>query len=702
MFVFLFFVCAFSITCDKLTNAPYTVEEAFECINSVTITADTATKIKTSLKPLLQSYVFKDILLNPPQPSFDNTFFPQMDMDKMLDNLPTDDGQIFYQYIQKVQAIIDNTHDLHLSFRFSSDEKNKYYYDDFYAYLPFVIDIVEGEYIFTKNPSLDSEHLHVEIPLLDDYYGKTISTINGLEPYKFLKDYAEAHTFLKTPHGRFTYAIESMSFVSLRSAPLAEESFKTKYTIVFSDDTTVDTEYKLLYLGATVVGKEKRNRLLRKQNRSLRPITAEDLSTPKLADNIFDYESSDTNIACKIDLEKKMNTIVLKTFYPEDETADFFKVFNTCIQQIDENTNPILVILPMNGGGYADLEANFEKVLAVHADADLIGSVRISKPSEDIMKNEYGEYLGDTNTCEAVYNETDKTVPLGDFYAKPQTTQYGDATHTFSQNTLMHAGIMLEATLTKNPRIPTDVVIMTDGFCYSACSVLAKGMVEKGNAIVVGFEGDPNIEYENSFDAGNSPTPVIEFTSISMPEVKTLQDLGGMLKISYFETFNWNYNYNETIPREFLLNPIDERSNVWRYDRTKLQQFVDSAIKVHDKYQTQCNKKNKRLVKVSVDCDKEINVEHGHGGYVCGDDGLWSKTCQMSYCDIGYKFDRANNNCIEDVCYNKEHKHNNDYLIVVVSVSVSVVVLVALFFLTIAVVGVIISHRQDKKSYSKI
>ncbi|GAB1221259.1 hypothetical protein ENUP19_0076G0017 [Entamoeba nuttalli] len=72
---------------------------------------------------------------------------------------------------------------------------------------------------------------------------------------------------------------------------------------------------------------------------------------------------------------------------------------------------------------------------------------------------------------------------------------------------------------------------------------------------------------------------------------------------------------------------IDERVNIYQFSNDKIKEFEEET---------------KKIIK--------INIEHGHGGYECGDNGEWSTKCVLAYCDDGYKFDYINNKCIEDVC----------------------------------------------------
>ncbi|EDR21749.1 hypothetical protein EDI_337910 [Entamoeba dispar SAW760] len=204
--------------------------------------------------------------------------------------------------------------------------------------------------------------------------------------------------------------------------------------------------------------------------------------------------------------------------------------------------------------------------------------------------------------------------------------------------------------LMKNPRKPTEIVVCTDSYCYSACSWVTKVLKECGCAILVGFDGD-SYGKDDEFEVGLSPSNNIPNIN-NIDEDSILKQYGYNLGLTVIETYRFNYEYDESIPREFLTDMIDERVNIYQFDQTEkvIKEFEEETKKIVEKYQTKCNPKNKRLVKRDEKCDKEINIEHGHGGYECGDNGEWSTKCVLSYCDEGYKFDYNNNKCIEDVC----------------------------------------------------
>ena len=112
------------------------------------------------------------------------------------------------------------------------------------------------------------------------------------------------------------------------------------------------------------------------------------------------------------------------------------------------------------------------------------------------------------------------------------------------------------------------------------------------------------------------------------------------LQLSTLQTF---YNTSKIdVPLEYEITPVDEIEEIYEllYDTDRYYSlYIDKALKILKKYETQCNPKNKKLVKVTNECDHTFENKYTHGGYECGDDGYWSTKCVASYCDLGYIFD---------------------------------------------------------------
>ena len=136
--------------------------------------------------------------------------------------------------------------------------------------------------------------------------------------------------------------------------------------------------------------------------------------------------------------------------------------------------------------------------------------------------------------------------------------------------------------------------------------------------------------------------------------------------ITIIETFNDSYvNKNVTpIPREYLINPIDERSNIYgKYSDNRYDEFINEAKRIFKKYETECNIDNKNMVFLNDSC--KFDDKKKIGGNKCIN-GKWDKNkCQVSHCNISYTFDTFKKECIgktvkeQELENNKIFKENN-------------------------------------------
>ena len=126
--------------------------------------------------------------------------------------------------------------------------------------------------------------------------------------------------------------------------------------------------------------------------------------------------------------------------------------------------------------------------------------------------------------------------------------------------------------------------------------------------------------------------------------------------ITFRESFNYSYQSPNSIPREYLINEVDERVNIYqKYDDTLYNSFIQEAKKIFKKYneEQKCNPKNLLLTYEPDNkaCYSFKNFPHSHGGYECDiNTKKWSNRCKPFYCDIGFYFDNYQNKCIRDVC----------------------------------------------------
>ncbi|EAL42877.1 hypothetical protein CL6EHI_094570 [Entamoeba histolytica] len=477
-----------------------------------------------------------------------------------------------------------------------------------------------------------------------------VKTINGEDPFNIIREFGKKYLGLKCPHAQFTKAKSAITSGSLSNLPLTKEYLNTPITITWENGESLTVNYNIMKFNPT--NQKFQEVLERSKRRGIRGgIRIEDFEEGnerkriKQENDEYKPNCSEYNEEiCCLTTSNKVNTLIVNTFDAISNGYYFLDKLTECLDKFDSNDYPIQVIFPKNGGGLVKLAQTIEKALSPYDDVDYILSARISEFTEDIMKKGYALYMYDPETCESRENEINPKT-LGEWYTNHRTIKYEDVEHNVTQPSIVSLMKILQTISfndvpeikqsMKHPRKPTEIVVYTDSYCYSACSLVTKGLKEWGGAIIVGFDGDPYGKDEE-FEVGLSPSNNIRsITEIDSNNI--FKQYGYKLGLTVRETCRFNYNYNETIPREFLTDMIDERVNIYQFSNDKINK-------------TKCNPKNKRLVKRDEKCDEEVNIEHGHGGYECGDNGEWSTKCVLAYCDEGYKFDYINNRCIEDVC----------------------------------------------------
>ena len=224
----------------------------------------------------------------------------------------------------------------------------------------------------------------------------------------------------------------------------------------------------------------------------------------------------------------------------------------------------------------------------------------------------------------------------------------------------------------KNIRKPTDIIIFTDGYSYSATSDFIKSTQLLGGAIIVGFSGNPEIK---SFDVSQSNSGVINTDDMNDEWSNKFKKLNFTLSYTIIEFFSdIDYPKVLNIPLEFKINLIDERIDYYsQYDDEHYYNFVTEGLKIYEKYKFQCNKLNKLLIYYTNLCTFE--KKGLQGGFECGDNGIWNFTkCVPSYCDNGYIFDKINKECIKDICvYGKKS-------VLFLSLGIILIILSVVFF----------------------
>lgn len=179
----------------------------------------------------------------------------------------------------------------------------------------------------------------------------------------------------------------------------------------------------------------------------------------------------------------------------------------------------------------------------------------------------------------------------------------------------------------KNKRNPTEILVYTDGYSYSAAAMLLKYLQYYGGGITVGYFLNPNLK-NITFDSGLSPSPlfthqVVQYFTPTGYDILNEQT-GIKVQVPGIQTFYSPYDLSR--PLEYEITPVDEFVDFYYLDQDSYESLINQSLKILEKYKTKCNPKNKKLLLISKECDGKFNNDYTHGGYKCGEDGIWTRS----------------------------------------------------------------------------
>ena len=222
----------------------------------------------------------------------------------------------------------------------------------------------------------------------------------------------------------------------------------------------------------------------------------------------WNYVLSDGRFVCRADETNKTNMLLVATFSSSSENS-FISTHEKCMNLFDSNDYPIIVVLTQNGGGYISLYQDLVRALAPNRAFFETGTFKISDVSDYLARTCYCSSNQDPYSCQKDVILKGRIDNLGDWYNKPTIIKYGNVEHKVVQ--ISKYDMTANLKVMQKPRKPTEIVIYTDGYCFSACSMFVKNMKELA-AVTVGFGGNPKTEYDDVFDDWESPTNVLEST----------------------------------------------------------------------------------------------------------------------------------------------------------------------------------------------
>ena len=698
LLVFLFLIC--SIHCGyKILDK----EEFYKQQKDNKKGLDYYNNVIDDLKKILNYYVFIDVYKNPPQPAFDDHYFPIVDTFAELENIRskiTEDTN-YYDFFRKIREFIDSYKDAHMSYGLNA-------FPSKYAFLcPIKLKTIE--------PENGTIYMTAELAYNDEAYFKngtevfeviernkdvSILSINGQSPFDFMQNFGNKFFNLKNPQA--TYAFKTHNYLApfIIYFPFDENeiNFKVEYSngdffetelaiaeivndlnddnlFYFFNDMKIENEFmnyfksnfenneygvpKSLYellldfektKGINQNNINSNNLIYRnKQEFNYENVLNED--EPKITWDIEYVPGNPKYFQCRVDNENELNVIHLPTFSYKNETL-IIQLIKDCISLFDQNNYKIVVILNFNGGGVEVVSQTLIEYIQPHIPSLFYNTLR---------KGEYLDKYYDNNFKDDSIVETCKIPDKKYVLDHTISIDYGkgvinNVTSVFRRFGQHRKEFDKQKKLIKNKRKPNEIIIFTDGYSASAASLFTKSFQNEGGAIVVGYNGNPLST--DIFDGSQHFSSVFHYSDLYELDKDLMEKMEdeGVYFSQICRTSNF-FDYRDyKVPEEFGIKEVDVVSNIYEaFDQdVNYDIFMKKAKEIFGEYNNQCNRNNKRLTmfddKCSFDDDKKA-----HGGHPCNDEGNWDlNECIKVYCDEGYLLDLKENKCVKDPCVSQK------------------------------------------------
>ena len=508
------------------------------------------------------------------------------------------------------------------------------------------------------------------LKVINDNLNIPIKQICNKTPFEYIENFGSEYLNLRNPHGTFTLLFNLFNKASLSMLPLSVENL-TNFGILYENGNYFETDFIIAYkeklksnIFAAKAGLDFNN-----INNEINYIYAPEFKElPYELINITEYgmelnmhnnnfaiqDSKNSKIKWKYNFENKFkcgiynktNIYFINSFMTDNADRFLLKMVK-CAEFFDKNQNPIFLITSKNGGGIAAISKFLIEILSPHSSSLFYNRIRKSKALVDHDKKIY--FTADK--C--------KIISSIDYLRKTFEADYGgNIKDNLTDLSILVDGLMrnqlddIKYNL-KNPRKPTDIIVFTDGFSFSATSIFLKLIQHSGGAITVGYFGNPAKRDEIEFDSSLSPSAIISTDKLreySQDFRKLSEKYKVQMQFAHIQSF-YDYNSSLYFPLEYEITPVDENMLLFENfnESTNLDKFTKYGLEIIEKYKKKCNPNNTKLYLLNEAC--RFTDKHMHGGYMCGKDGNWNfSECVPTYCDINYIFDHASKKCIFNYC----------------------------------------------------
>ena len=642
-----------------LEDANDPIPELYENVNS-TYMKD----VIGDLKELIDSYVFSDILKNPPSPYNDIKVNILAEFDKII----TDGDRPFYEFYRDIKKLLSYLRDSALNIRSGkiplkkSDELINF--DDYIFCLPFqfYLDYEEGKEVkmYIKEYTNCSKYYTEEIKKeIKNHEKIVLDKINNIDAFEYIQKFGEEFYKFKNPDSYFSFIINNIHYNNLLSFPLLPKELNS-INLTFIDNQNLNTHFYLIK-GENINNDNINNKKLlesiylkkndiKQRIKNLRYNKNYNINKNNDIENndneneiTWDYKSEDGKIKCRADDKNKLNILFLKSFNTDPD------VIIQCVLSFYSNEYKVVIINSQNIEGDKSILYLFTQLLLPKNDIKFNFAMKQTELNKQYFESHPQNFLN-SKTCLPYENWESflESTPddYGDGVKHYRTKIYNPISKTLVEYLRNLRENLLE---NYNEKKPTDILILTDSVTFGSSSNFIKTVQNNGGAITASFGGNPKLNKDtiSTLDASLDSCDLVTYKSDQL-NIDLEENPFILVDLPFGETFE-NIE-GDKIPNSFKVNKVDEVTNIYHsFDDIYYNEFIEAAKKIFNKYNTECSKDNLNLLYESDTCIFPDD-EHAHGGFKCNEDGKWGTECKKSYCDMEYYYDKTTGKCEIDGC----------------------------------------------------
>ena len=592
--LFLFFIFLLN---SSSSNYIYPKEIIFSTLNNLNEKQENMKSIIDQISSTFSKvYAFNEISKNPPQPEYDKNFYNKINLQEQLRNITTSNISR-YQFYQEIRKIIDSLGDYHVSMKLI----DSYPLELLYFADPLIFKIkkyqnksrIFGEFRFSQEvyeyfPNNNNNETIYDI--IKRNLNVPIKSINGVDPFEFITNFAGDFKKLKSAQATFRAKFKEhndLTKLNFYNYPLSIDFFNN-YTVVYHNGQNFTTEYifislipldddddyeKLNFYTKNINGK----------NNLTKEIKENEIIISNITNIEWNYNYND-QLSCFVDEDNKVNLYNISSF-ANGLDQYFIETIENCTLLFDNNTYPIILLNYFNTGGVINSSQYLLELLSPYKTINIYSAIR----KTDIIQNtsEVNEILSiysDSEKCDSLnYSSLTKNIKKVNYGKDISDTLLGP--FIFNGKEFRKKVSSFKHQL-KNKRKPTDILVYSDGFTYSAAAIFMKYLQYYGGAITAGYFQNQNLKFnETQFNNGLSPSGLFTHDILKYLEPKGYEELyntnGITLRMPGIQTF---YNMKDLEhPLEYDISPVDEIIDI--YDPLiEYEQFINESLNIFDKY----------------------------------------------------------------------------------------------------------------------